>query len=133
MRRNRAATEITRTRVLQAALEAFAASGVRATTLENVARLAGVTRGAVYWHFENKAALEAAIIDQLRRPMDIGPDMVAYQAHPEPLQLAKGKQSKVSHRGLDRLRLDANLFQEGRPLRVKHRLHAEQGQLGPRC
>ncbi|MGJ3699820.1 TetR family transcriptional regulator [Variovorax sp. AFSI2.2] len=89
MRRNRAATEITRTRVLQAALEAFAASGVRATTLENVARLAGVTRGAVYWHFENKAALVAAIIDQLRWPMDIGPDMVAYQAHPEPLQLLR--------------------------------------------
>lgn len=87
MRRSRAATEITRTRVLQAALEAFAASGVRATTLEDVAALAGVTRGAVYWHFENKAALVAAIVDQLQWPMDIGPDIAAYRAHPKPLQL----------------------------------------------
>lgn len=89
MRRSRAATEVTRARVLRAALETFAASGVRATTLEDVASLAGVTRGAVYWHFENKAALVAAIVDQLQWPMDIGPDIAAYRAHAKPLQLLR--------------------------------------------
>lgn len=89
MRCSRSAAEITRLRVLRAALEAFAARGVRATTLENVAALAGVTRGAVYWHFENKSALVAAIIEQLQWPMDIGPDVTAYRAHPKPLQLLR--------------------------------------------
>lgn len=89
MRCSRAATEITRSRVLRSALEAFSSRGVRATTLENVAALAGVTRGAVYWHFENKAALVAAIIEQLQWPMDIGPDITAYRTHPKPLQLLR--------------------------------------------
>lgn len=89
MRRSRATTDITRARVLRAALETFASSGVRATTLEDVASLPGVTRGAVYWHFENKAALVAAIVDQLQWPMDNGPDIAAHRAHPEPLQLLR--------------------------------------------
>lgn len=89
MRHTRAESELTRARVLDAALAAFADRGVRSTTLEDVAALAGVTRGAVYWHFEDKAALVAEVIADLQWPLDIGADMTAYQAHPQPLRLLR--------------------------------------------
>lgn len=101
MRRSRAAAEITRTRVFRAALEAFAARGVRATSLEDVASLAGVTRGSVYGHFESKAALVASIIDQLQWPMDIGPEIAAYRAHPEPLHLLRDHMWRQMTRCID--------------------------------
>ena len=89
MRHTRAESELTRARVLDAALEAFSNGGVRSTTLEDVAALAGVTRGAVYWHFEDKAALVAEVVAGLQWPLDIGADMAAYQAHPQPLRLLR--------------------------------------------
>src|SRR5690606_17348945 len=39
------------------------------TTLESIARAAGVTRGAVYWHFANKRALVQAIRDDVSLPL----------------------------------------------------------------
>uniref|UniRef100_UPI000D4227C0 TetR family transcriptional regulator n=1 Tax=unclassified Variovorax TaxID=663243 RepID=UPI000D4227C0 len=79
----------TRARLLDAALAAFAEDGVRATTLEGVAARAGVTRGAVYWHFADKAALAAEAIGASRWPLDIGPDVSRYRAHPQPLRLLR--------------------------------------------
>lgn len=89
MRRTKAEADRTRTRVLEAALMAFAEGGVRATTLEDVATRAGVTRGAVYWHFADKAALVAEVIDGVQWPLDIGADLAAYEAHPQPLELLR--------------------------------------------
>lgn len=56
----------TRTNVLMAALDLFAEKGYSRTTLVNVAKRIGMTRGAVYWHFENKEALLAALIDHVQ-------------------------------------------------------------------
>lgn len=53
----------TRINILMAALDLFAEKGYSRTTLLNVARRIGMTRGAVYWHFDNKEALLAALID----------------------------------------------------------------------
>ncbi len=89
VRRTRAEAQRTRSRVLEAALLAFAESGVRATTLEQVAARAGVTRGAVYWHFTDKGALVAELVEGLRWPLDIGDDMAVYEAHPQPLELLR--------------------------------------------
>lgn len=47
----------TRRTIVSAAVRRFCAAGVAGTTLEDIARLAGVTRGAVYWHFESKERL----------------------------------------------------------------------------
>lgn len=38
------------------------------STLEQIAKAAGVTRGAVYWHFENKAHLFHELLSQVRLP-----------------------------------------------------------------
>ena len=63
MRRTKEEAALTRDAVLKAALPVFSAKGYAATTLEDVAQAAGVTRGAIYWHFKNKADLYATMLD----------------------------------------------------------------------
>ena len=60
----------TRERLLDAALDVFHARGASTPSLSDIARLAGVTRGAVYVHFENKADLFTALCDRTLLPMD---------------------------------------------------------------
>ena len=48
MRRSKEDAEQTRSAILDAAEHLFCAQGVTASTLEGIARKAGVTRGAVY-------------------------------------------------------------------------------------
>ena len=64
MRRTQAEADTTRTQIMHSALDLFSARGYRATTLAGVAQAAGVTRGAVYHHFADKAALYRAIVDE---------------------------------------------------------------------
>ncbi len=68
MRRTKEDAEKTRAAILLAAEVLFLEKGVAHTTLEQIARHAGVTRGAVYWHFRNKADLFHAMVSQVRLP-----------------------------------------------------------------
>ncbi|RQG66234.1 TetR family transcriptional regulator [Pseudomonas aeruginosa] len=68
MRRTKEDSEKTRTAILLAAEELFLEKGVSHTSLEQIARAAGVTRGAVYWHFQNKAHLFNEMLNQVRLP-----------------------------------------------------------------
>lgn len=54
----------TRQALLDAALSVFAGRGYAAATLEDIAAQASVTRGALYHHFENKAQIYAALVDE---------------------------------------------------------------------
>ena len=47
----------TRQHLIDTAIVQFAARGVSNTTLNDIADAASVTRGALYWHFENKTQL----------------------------------------------------------------------------
>lgn len=47
----------TRQQILDAAVREFSEKGVSATSLADIANAAGVTRGAIYWHFKNKVDL----------------------------------------------------------------------------
>ncbi|EMO2077470.1 acrEF/envCD operon transcriptional regulator [Citrobacter freundii] len=47
----------TRQHLIETAIVQFAARGVSNTTLNDIADAASVTRGALYWHFENKTQL----------------------------------------------------------------------------
>ncbi|MDK1383887.1 HTH-type transcriptional repressor BepR [Ensifer psoraleae] len=80
MRRTKAEAEATRSRILNAAERMFFAKGVSNTTLEEVAKAAGVTRGAVYWHFANKTDLFLALYDAVPLPQE---DMVAREVETE--------------------------------------------------
>nr|BBH89656.1 TetR family transcriptional regulator [Thermosporothrix sp. COM3] len=62
MRRTKEEAAITREQLLKAALRIFYEKGYNATTLEDIARAVGSTRGAVYWHFGGKAELFNAVI-----------------------------------------------------------------------
>ena len=53
-RRTKAEAESTRAAILDAAEVLFYQHGVSRTTLEKIALAANVTRGAIYWHFENR-------------------------------------------------------------------------------
>ncbi|MDQ0324471.1 AcrR family transcriptional regulator [Rhodopseudomonas julia] len=66
MRRTKADALQTREAILRAAMEVFFQEGVARATLAQVAAEAGVTRGAIYWHFKNKAEILEAIRDRLR-------------------------------------------------------------------
>ena len=68
MRRTKEEAEKTRCAILEAAETLFLEKGVAHTSLEHIARQAGVTRGAVYWHFANKADLFNAMLGQVRLP-----------------------------------------------------------------
>ncbi len=47
----------TRQHILDVALRLFSQQGVSSTSLAEIAKAAGVTRGAIYWHFKNKSDL----------------------------------------------------------------------------
>lgn len=79
--------ELTRARIVSAALQAFARHGVQGAGLGEVARQAGVSRGAIYWHFADKTALLQELLGRLRWPLDIGARLDAYQSAAQPLSL----------------------------------------------
>ncbi len=56
-------TADTRELILRTATDSFARHGFNATSLHSVARLANVTKGAVYHHFGSKEALFRAVRD----------------------------------------------------------------------
>jgi TetR/AcrR family acrAB operon transcriptional repressor len=60
----------TRNRILDAAERVFGANGVSRTSLEDVAKAAGVTRGAIYWHFKDKSDLFTAMVNRVTLPME---------------------------------------------------------------
>lgn len=64
MRRTKDDAEMTRRAILKAALNLFSKNGYTNTNLQEIAVCAGVTRGAIYWHFESKANLYCTLIDE---------------------------------------------------------------------
>src|SRR5713101_2625820 len=55
--------------ILAAALEEFSASGFAATRLDDVARRAGVAKGTIYLHFDDKDALFHEIVRTMLGPI----------------------------------------------------------------
>jgi TetR/AcrR family acrAB operon transcriptional repressor len=79
VRRTKQEAQETRSHILDTAERVFLEKGVSRTSLEDVAVAAGVTRGAIYWHFRNKGDLFDALMQRISLPMEemveqCGPD-----------------------------------------------------------
>jgi AcrR family transcriptional regulator len=61
-RRQRSAR--TRDKVLQVATELMASRGYSGTTISAISKASGVMPASIYWHFDSKEGLLAAVIDQ---------------------------------------------------------------------
>ena len=64
MKRTKEEAAITRATLMKTALSVFSAKGYAATTLDDVAKAAKVTRGAIYWHFKSKADLYNTLVQE---------------------------------------------------------------------
>ena len=69
-RRTKADAQVTRNSLLDAAEHLFQARGVSRTSLHDIAVAAGTTRGAIYWHFKDKADLFNAMMERVTLPME---------------------------------------------------------------
>ncbi len=78
-------TQETRNKLLDAAENVFYKKGVSRTTLNDIAEVAGVTRGAIYWHFRNKVDLFNAMVDRVRIPIRKIMDQIAEEETEDPL------------------------------------------------
>jgi len=88
VRKTKEDAEITRQRIIEAARALFSLDGVSKTSLEKIAKYANVTRGAVYWHFENKTALFHVMREQVFLPLidRIDDTLLANESEKNPLK-----------------------------------------------
>lgn len=63
--------QLTRAAIIDAAAAEFAAHGVEGTSLDAIVRRAGLTQGAIYSNFSNKAELWCAVTEQFSRTLDL--------------------------------------------------------------
>lgn len=74
----------TRNQILDAAERVFGERGVSRTSLTDIAEAASVTRGAIYWHFKDKADLFCEMVARVTMPMEDAPCQInpAHDADP---------------------------------------------------
>lgn len=68
-RRTKEEAQETRSQIIQAAEMCFHKKGIGRTSLAEIAAAAGVTRGAIYWHFEDKAEVVEAMLEATHLPL----------------------------------------------------------------
>lgn len=81
----------TRTRVLAAAARVFAQHGYQGASLDQVAADAGLTKGAVYWHFASKSDLFLALMQE-----NVSKQLAAMPAEAETVLRAGEPEAAVS-------------------------------------
>lgn len=81
----------TRQNLIETAIMQFAVRGVSNTTLNDIADAASVTRGALYWHFENKTQLFNALWLQQPPLRDLIQDKLIGRWGDNPLQRLREK------------------------------------------
>ena len=79
--------EKTKQSIIRAAEDVFYTHGVVRTSLQQIAEAAGVTRGAVYWHFKDKVDLLWTIADDVFLPHEDLLDRLAARVDEDLLDL----------------------------------------------
>jgi AcrR family transcriptional regulator len=70
VRRTKQEAEATREHLLDTAEQVFLARGLSRSSLQDIADAAGLTRGAIYWHFADKPALFEAMMARVDLPLE---------------------------------------------------------------
>ncbi|MES3013661.1 MAG: TetR family transcriptional regulator [Pseudomonadota bacterium] len=70
VRRTKEEAQATRSHILDTAELVFEQRGVSGTSLGEIAKVAGLTRGAIYWHFTDKADLFNAMMERVTLPLE---------------------------------------------------------------
>ncbi len=76
----------TRDSIIDAAEQLFAQQGVSRTTLQHIATATGVTRGAIYWHFDDKSALFNAMMVRAKMPLEAALQQLERNEEGDPLE-----------------------------------------------
>ena len=61
--------QLTRKAILDSAMRLFSRRGFERTSLSDIAKYAGVTRGAIYWHFDDKKDLLFELCNQVDKDL----------------------------------------------------------------
>lgn len=89
VRRTKEDALATRASLLDAAERVFQEKGVSRTSLNDIALAAGTTRGAIYWHFQDKADLFNAMLARVTLPMETAFRQVDLAQGQDPLPLLR--------------------------------------------
>lgn len=85
----------TRDSILDAAEQLFVKQGVSGTTLQHIATAAGVTRGAIYWHFLDKGAMFNAMMERVKTPLESAMQLFDQANAAEPLEVVRENMMRV--------------------------------------
>lgn len=95
VRKTKEEAEKTRKQIIDAARAVFHQHGVGRSTLEKIAKAAGVTRGAVYWHFKDKSELFFAMREDVFVPMHERIDAILFSpSYDNPLDAIEASQKE---------------------------------------
>jgi TetR/AcrR family acrAB operon transcriptional repressor len=78
-RRTKEEAQATRSHILDTAELVFERRGVSGTSLNEIAKAAGLTRGAIYWHFHDKADLFNAMMERVTLPLEEADDSCGFK------------------------------------------------------
>lgn len=131
MRRSKEDSEQTRAAILDAAERMFCEKGYAAATVELISRAAGLTRGAFYWHFRDKADVLAALHARTFLPQEKILTGVIESDTPDPLdclflaaaEALRSFEVTEGEQRIFRIMSDLTIGQDGRE--AVARIHAE--------
>jgi TetR/AcrR family transcriptional regulator, acrAB operon repressor len=103
----------TRAKILDSAAQTFLRRGLARASLSDIARVAGVTRGAVYGHFKNKSALFNAMFEYAALPAD-----------PFLVERHDNQRDPLSHLKSELIRLLGNVLRKGEARRLYSVIHS---------
>ncbi len=124
-RRTKEEAEETRVQILDATERVFHEKGVSRASLAEIAAAAGVSRGAIYWHFENKNDLFQAMLERIHMPLEQLARASESEDEPDPL----GRMHQLLVRLLKRVELDPQSRRIHEILRFKVEYTEELGDL----
>ena len=93
--------ERTRERLLQAASREIYRSGFQSASLDNILAVAGVTKGALYHHFDSKEALGYAVVEEVIAPDVHGKWVRPFQSVKDPIDTLIGAVQSIPVRPAD--------------------------------